>query len=125
MGGEDRFCLSGIRWRPRLGQPIGVPIGRQLEHRLRVRHIPASIPCLGQPPGELGLRPEAVDISSGEADVIPKMDGRHQQVDQTVRGDATTLDLPVDDPGASCDATRTVTEQSNDGQGVPGTVGVP
>lgn len=125
MGGKDRFCLSSVRRRPLLGQPTCVPVGRQLEHRLRVRHIPAPISCLGEPRGELGLRPEAVDVSSGETDVIPESDGRHQQVDQAVREDATTLDAPVDDPVTSCDPTCAVAKQCNDGQGVPGTVGEP
>lgn len=125
VGGKDRFSLGGIWWRPLFGHPAGVPIDRQLEHRLRVRYIPAPIPCLGQPGSELGLRPEAVDVPSGEADIVPESDGRHQQVDQLVRGDAATLDLPVDDPVASCDVTGSLAEQSNDGQGVPGTVGVP
>lgn len=125
VGGKDLFSLGGIWRRPLLGHPTGVPIGRQLEHRLRVRHIPAPIPCLGQPRSELRLRPEAVDVPSGEADIVPESDGRHQQVDQAVRGDATTLDPPVDDPVAPCDASCAVAEQCDDGQGVPCTVGMP
>lgn len=63
-----------------------------------------------------------MDVGSGEPDVIPERSGRHHQMNEAVWRDLSITDPPHQPRGPGHLA---ITEQGQDGKGIPGTVGIP
>ena len=76
-------ALGGRRL-PVLIHAAGIPIARQVVHRLSTRQIAAGLACHVQPLAELSLRPEAMDVRSSEPHVLPEGSGRHDEMDEAV-----------------------------------------
>lgn len=98
MGGENGLCLADRRWLPCFAQPPLIPFTGQLEHGLCRDRVTVLSPGALQPVCEIGLRPEAPDVRSGEPDVIPELARRHEEMDEAIRGDDTVAHLPQQPP---------------------------
>jgi hypothetical protein len=96
--------------------------GGRLVHRLGSGDV-ASLPATRlEPPLELGLRPEALDVGSSEGNVVPERAGRNQEMNESARVNEPILHLPRQPIGSM---RFTIAEKGEYGQGVPRTVGPP
>ena len=94
MGCEQRLDFVRSRRDPIDVHPCPIPVAGEVIDGLRADRFPPFRSGVTQPLSQLGLRPEAIDVRSGEADVVPELPNRNQQMDQTVGLDQPIADRP-------------------------------
>lgn len=104
-----------------------VPDLRHLIHSLNVDHRSARVARSSQPLTEFSFRPERQYVRSGVDYVIPELSCRYEQVNHSTRRHVPALDDPLDVPAIDRRLRRvgSITQQREDCQSVPSTVGEP
>lgn len=93
---EDLSDGFGARWLPILVHSGRVPVSRQLVHGLGGNDLTAIVTVSLEPSVQFDLRPEAVNVPSGEADVVPEASSWNQQVHDSIGDDPAVLHMPLE-----------------------------